>query len=237
MAERSLCPQTEPFRIRGEPFSASEILCVLEEYISEERKQRIREVVAQRTYSVVPVLEGLYDFGNVNAVLRSAEAMGCQAAHVIDLVTKFKKANRVSKGAEKWLDIRRWNATVPCVTHLRAMGYRIIATHLQGGRPIAEIAFDAPSAVFFGNEHDGVSQTLAGMADELVRLPIIGFTESYNISVAAAITLYHIYRDRMARLGSHGDLTRDEMVRLMAVYYRRSVDAADEILLRSRRGR
>jgi len=55
--------------------------------------------------------------------------------------------------------------------------------------------------------------------------------------VAAAITLYHIYRDRMARLGSHGDLTRDEMVRLMAVYYRRSVDAADEILLRSRRGR
>ena len=96
MAERSLCPQTEPFRIRGEPFSASEILCVLEEYISEERKQRIREVVAQRTYSVVPVLEGLYDFGNVNAVLRSAEAMGCQAAHVIDLVT-----NRIDDASRK----------------------------------------------------------------------------------------------------------------------------------------
>lgn len=235
MAETSRCPHTEPCSIRGESFSASEILRILEPHLTDERKQRIRDVVAYRTYSVVPVLEGLYDFGNVNAVLRSAEALGCQAAHVIELAAKFKKANRVSKGAEKWLDIRRWEATGPCVAHLRELGYRIVATHVQEGRPIAETAFDAPTAVFFGNEHEGVSRALSGMADERVRIPMVGFTESYNISVAAAITLYHIYRDRVARLGCHHDLTPDEMVRLMAVYYRRSVDSADKILLQSRR--
>jgi tRNA (guanosine-2'-O-)-methyltransferase len=64
---------------------------------------------------------------------------------------------------------------------------------------------------------------------------VVGFTESYNISVAAAITLYHIYRDRVTRLGSDSDLTRDEMVRLTAVYYRRSVVAGDKILLQSRK--
>lgn len=236
MAEMTLCPHTEPIDIHGEPFSANEVLRVLEPHLTEERKQRIAEIVSRRTYSIVPVLEGLYDFGNVNAVLRTAEALGYQAAHVIELLTKFKKANRVSLGAEKWLDIRRWEATEPCVKHLRGLGYRIVATHVEEGRDIGEIAFDTPAAVFFGNEHEGISRTLTGMADEFVRLPMRGFTESYNISVAAGIALYHIYRDRMTRLGTHSDLTRDEMVRLTAVYYRRSLAAADKILLLSRKG-
>jgi tRNA (guanosine-2'-O-)-methyltransferase len=235
MAERSRCPHKAPFDVHGEAFSANEILRVLDPYLTEERKQRIAEIVSHRTYSVVPVLEGLYDFGNVNAVLRTAEALGYQAAHVIELLTKFKKANRVSLGAEKWLDIRRWEATEPCVKHLQGLGYRIVATHVEEGRDIADIAFDTPTAVFFGNEHEGISRTLSSMADELVRLPVVGFTESYNISVAAAITLYHIYRDRVTRLGSDSDLTRDEMVRLTAVYYRRSVVAGDKILLQSRK--
>ncbi|MFO7975620.1 MAG: RNA methyltransferase [Candidatus Hydrogenedentota bacterium] len=237
MADMSFCPHTEPFDIHGEPFSANEILRVLDPHLTEKRKRRIAEIVSHRTYSVVPVLEGLYDFGNVNAVLRTAEALGYQAAHVIELLTKFKKANRVSLGAEKWLDIRRWDATEPCVKHLRGLGYRIVATHVEQGRSIAELAFDTPTAVFFGNEHEGISRTLTDLADELVRLPMQGFTESYNISVAAAITLYHIYRDRVTRLGSHSDLTHEEMVRLQAVYYRRSLAAADKILLLSRKQR
>ncbi|MEA3365929.1 MAG: RNA methyltransferase [Candidatus Hydrogenedentes bacterium] len=235
MAEKSLCPHEARFDVHGEAFSANEILRVLDPHLTEKRKQRIAEIVSHRTYSVVPVLEGLYDFGNVNAVLRTAEALGYQGAHVIELLTKFKKANRVSLGAEKWLDIHRWEATEPCVKHLQGLGYRIVATHVEEGRDIADMAFDTPTAVFFGNEHEGISRTLSAMADELVRLPVVGFTESYNISVAAAITLYHVYRDRLTRLGSHGDLTHDEMLRLTAVYYRRSLVAADKILLQSRK--
>ena len=235
MADRSRCPHAEPFVVRGAPFTASEILNVLAPHLTDERKQRIHDVVARRTYSVVPVFEGLYDFGNINAVLRSAEALGCQAAHVIELGAKFRKANRVSKGADKWLDIRRWDATAPCVAHLRGLGYRIVATHIQEGRPIADAVFDSPVALFFGNEHEGVSKTLLDAADERVRLPMPGFTESFNISAAAAMALYHVYRDRVTRLGRHSDLTPEEMLRLTAVYYRRSVDRADDILTLSRR--
>ncbi len=235
MPERSRCPHAEPFIVRGERFTAAEILDVLAPHLTDERKQRIHDVVAQRTYSVVPVLEGLYDFGNVNAVLRSAEALGCQAAHVIELAAKYKKANRVSKGADKWLDIRRWDATAPCVAHLRGLGYRIVATHIQEGRSITDAVFDTPVALFFGNEHEGASKMLLDAADDRVRLPMLGFTESFNISAAAAIALYHVYRDRVTRLGRHSDLTPEEMLRLTAVYYRRSVDRADDILRLSRR--
>ncbi len=237
MVNPPLCPHTEPFEIDGERFSAEEILRVLGPHLTEARKRRIHEVVASRTYAVVPVLEGLYDFGNVNAVLRSAEALGCQAAHVIELMAKFKKANRVSQGAEKWLDIQRWEATGACVGHLRNLGYRIVATHAETGRLIDEVAFDVPTAIFFGNEHEGITPELAETADTCIRLPMLGFTQSYNISVAAALTLYHVYRDRLARLGRHSDLGPVEMVRLQAVYYRRSLDAADQILLQSRQQR
>ncbi len=234
MAESSRCPHAEPFAVRGERFFAAEILDLLAPHLTEKRAQRIRDIVAQRTYSVVPVLEGLYDLGNVNAVLRSAEALGCQVAHVIELTAKYKKANRVSKGADKWLDIQRWDATEPCVAHLRGQGYRIVATHAQRGRPIADAAFDRPIALFFGNEHAGVSETLLDTADDRVRLPMLGFTGSYNISAAAAIALYHVFRDRERRLGRHSDLSAAEMVRLTAVYYRRSIERADDILWLSR---
>jgi len=227
-------PHSGPFLLEGEPFSAAEILHTLGPLLHDQRKQRIAEVVAARTYSVVPVLEGLYDRGNVSAVLRSAEALGYQRVHVIDSSENFKEANRVTQGADKWIDIDVTTATAEGLAQLRAQGYRILATCFEEAQPIDTFAFDTPTALVFGNEHEGVSETLLAEADARVVIPISGCTRSFNISVAAALALYHVQRDRMQRRGHHGDLTPEQQTQLTASYYLRSVAQAERILLEHR---
>ncbi len=220
----------EPFEIGGHQYAAAEIIEGLTPYLTPERREKIERVVAGRTYSVVPVLEGLYDRGNVSAVLRSAEALGYQAVHLIELSKKFKKAKRVTQGAEKWLDVRSWERTADCLGYLRARGYRILAAHVEDAQPISEISFREPAALFFGNEREGLTVEALQDADAHVVVPMAGFTQSYNISVAAALALYHIYRDRTQHLGAHGDLSEDEQRCLTASYYLRCVDYADKVL-------
>ena len=220
----------EPFEIGGRQYDAAEIVDTLGPYLTPERREKIQRVVANRTYSVVPVLEGLYDRGNISAVLRSAEALGYQAVHIVELSEKFKKAARVTQGAEKWLDIRSWETTAACVAHLRDSGYRILAAHVEDAVPIAEVSFDEPAALVFGNERDGLTPEFLDAADLRVVVPMTGFTRSYNIFVAAALALYHIHRDRCERLGAHGDLSESEQRCLTASYYLRCVDYADNLL-------
>ena len=225
----------EPFEIGGHRYAALEIVDGLTPCLTPERRKKIEQVVAGRTYSIVPVLEGLYDRGNISAVLRSAEALGYQAIHIIGHSEKFKRAKRVTQGAEKWLDIRSWERTADCLKHLHACGYRILAAHVEDAQPIAEISFTEPTALFFGNEHEGLTSEVLQDADMRVVVPMAGFTRSYNISVAAALALYHISRDRTQRLGAHGDLTEDERRCLTASYYLRCVDHAESVLRKTYR--
>ncbi|MFP4501710.1 MAG: TrmH family RNA methyltransferase [Candidatus Hydrogenedentota bacterium] len=218
------------FQVGGSLLTAAAVCEVLAPYLSQARRARIAQVIAGRTYSVTPVLEGLYDRGNISAVLRTSEALGYQSVHVIESQDAFKEANRVTQGAEKWLDIRRWATTRACVAVLRAKGYRILATCMEGARPIREFAFDEPAALFFGSERDGISPELHELADAHVVVPMAGFTRSFNISVAAALSLYHMREDRIRRLGAHGDLTPEERERLTAEYYLKSVRNAGGIL-------
>ena len=245
------------FEFGGRAFSASEVIERLAPFMDAGRGERIAEVVAARTYRVVPVLERVHDLGNVNAVLRSAEGLGYGAAHLVDLQGDaaawaealgeeevgiapdgsveggMGRARRQSQGADKWIDLRLWPDAAAACDGLRAQGYRIAATHLDADAvPIAEVDFSIPTALVFGNERDGISSDLLARADLNVVLPIDGFIQSYNISVAAALALYHARQDRLARLGRHGDLSPEEQEVLAARYYLRSVKAAAPILAR-----
>ncbi len=211
---------------------ADRILELVTPYLTTSRRLRIAEVVNQRTYSIVPVMENIYDRGNVSAVMRSAEAMGYQAAHVIELGERFKSANRVTQGADKWLDVTRWKNTNDCVDHLKERGYKIYATHLEAAVQIDEIDFSQPSAIVFGNEKDGVSTDMLKRADQRVIIPMQGFVQSYNISVAAALALYHIRQDRLRRLGFHGDLSDQEKMILTAHFCLRSSKNPERLLAR-----
>ena len=228
MSEPTLSPRfphAGHFDFGGQSLTAHQILDLLSAYLTPERQERIRITVEGRTCDVVPVLENIYDRGNVSAVLRSAEAMGYQCAHVIEIGEKFKSANRVTQGADKWLNVRRWRSTLECTRELKRLGYQILATHLDArARPIGEMDLTRPTAIVFGNEKDGVSQEMIAEADQTIIIPMQGFVQSFNISVAAAISLYHIFMERMRLLGKHGDLSEVERVILRADYSLRSSD-------------
>lgn len=219
--------------IRGRSFTAQQVREKLSSMITPERQARIASVVAGRTYTVVSVLEDIYDRGNISAVMRSSEAMGFQAVHVIEKHERFKAANRVTQGADKWLDVHKWKQTEACFRALKQQGYHICVTSLDASTPIDELRFDEPCAIVLGNEKDGVSPEALALADARIRIPMHGFVQSFNISVAGALIFYHIYQWRKHHLGANGDLTPDDRIILEAIFYLRSVTNAEEILERS----
>ncbi|MGA7304965.1 MAG: RNA methyltransferase [Rhodothermales bacterium] len=221
---------SDPLVIGGKAYRAETVVRLLEPFLSDERKARIELVLAQRTRSVIPVIEGVHDLGNIGAVIRSAEGLGYQELHVIDRVEKYKRSRRTSQGAEKWIDLQRWPDAASCVKHLNARGYRIVVTCLEGGTPIDAFDFTRPTAIVFGNELEGVSRELLSIADDRLFIPMLGFAQSFNISVAAAVALYHVQRLRVERLGKQGDLSEEEIDALRAVYYSLSVQSASKVL-------
>ena len=212
-------------------YTPAQLINILGPYLTPARIERLRGVVGRRTSTVITVIEGLINLGNVSAVMRSAEALGFHQFHVIEGGTRFKNSPRTSQGAEKWLDVSRWPDAATCIPQLQARGYSVVATHLDDTAvPIGEIDFTKPTALVFGNEQEGISEELARLADQRCIIPMVGFVQSFNISVAAAVALYHAYHDRMSRQGFHGDLDDTEKEALLAAYYYRSVKHADDIL-------
>ena len=219
-----------PLAVGARRLTAAQVLQHLAPFLTERRRARIEAVVAERTRAVVPVVEGLINVGNVSAVMRTAEALGCQDLHVVTGDDAFKQSARTSQGAEKWLDVRTWSAPEACAAHLRAAGYAVVAMHLsEEAVPIGEIDFAQKTALVFGNEQGGVSEAMLAAADQHGVVPQAGFTQSLNVSVAAAVALYHA---RQARREQGSDLTATEQEALRARFYLHSVNEAEAVLRR-----
>jgi tRNA (guanosine-2'-O-)-methyltransferase len=185
------------------------------------RKARIDQVVAHRTRTLTVVMEALCDPQNVNAVLRTCEAFGIQDLHVVEGVMKpFDRNKKVSQNADKWLDVHRWQATSACLEHLKAEGFAVYATHLgPGARSLGELSFAGKVALVLGNEHRGVSEEALALADAHYAIPMRGFVQSLNVSVAAAISIAAAVERREAERGRHGDLSEVEAAALRERFY------------------
>lgn len=220
-------------RFEGEPLrlTAKQICDVLAPIITDIRRERIESVINERTFNVAVVAEGLCDMGNINAVLRSAESFGFLPIHILERdAQKYKRSERVSKGSEKWLDIHRSYDNVGSLKALKVQGYQIVATALEDAIPMEQVDFSKPTAVILGNEKDGVSDEALALSDVRAIIPTTGFTQSFNISVAASIVLYHVHQERRKQLGKSGDLTESEKDQIRAQYYLRTLDSAEQIL-------
>jgi tRNA (guanosine-2'-O-)-methyltransferase len=200
--------------------------------LTAERLAKIERVVAGRNFSNAVVLEGIYDRGNISAVMRTAEAFGFVNFHVIETQEKFKEANRVTQGADKWTEVQKWKTTTECIRELKKRGHKIVATSLEASKPIDEIDWTVPTALVLGNEKEGISKEMFELSDERVIIPMSGFVQSFNISVAGALSLYHIYLERLARFGKVADVTAEEKEILKAHYYMRTQDSSYDILKR-----
>lgn len=197
--------------------------------LKNERSSRLKEVAEQRSFHLVPVLENIYDRGNVSAVMRSAEGLGFIRMMLVESEqAKFKAANRVSKGAEKWLDLDIVRTPAEAVKKLKAQGYQIVATDLNTPHTIADVDFSKPTAVVLGNEKDGVSPEMLSQVDQSFKIPMTGFSQSFNISVAASVLFYHVAWTQ--RDNPKLKVTQDEAESIFANYVLRTFDNPESIV-------
>ncbi len=168
-------------------------LAYLEDFLTDSRKERFAAVLANRTNHFTIAMEDVYQLHNTSAVMRSCEVFGIQQLNVIE--QKFGKRidTQIAMGAQKWVDINRFNTMQNCMDTLREKGYQIIATTPHNDScMLHEFDITKKSAIFFGTEKEGLSQEVIDQADGFIKIPMVGFTESLNISVSAAIIIQDI---------------------------------------------
>lgn len=199
----------------------------LGQYLTATRRATIERVLDQRTRYLTLVLEDIYQSHNASAVVRTCECMGVQDLHIIESKSKYAVNKKVLMGSNKWMNLIRYKETgksniATCYAKLKSEGYRIVATHPSSGISIDDLPVDSKVAVVMGNELKGITKYALEHADETVRIPMFGFTESMNISVSAALCI----RALVTRIRSSGyawKLCDDEKDLLRLDWYRKSL--------------
>lgn len=178
----------------GHYLNDAAFLLYLESLMPESKKLKIAQVLPNRTKHVVTVIENVLDSNNTNAILRTSEALGIHEAHLVYGNIKYIPQKSVSKGAHLWMDIYKYdriesNNALDCIQQLKQSGFQLIVTTPNASKSIEHLNLSKPLAVCFGQESKGLSDTFLQHADEQVCIPQYGFTESYNVAVAAGMVL------------------------------------------------
>jgi tRNA (guanosine-2'-O-)-methyltransferase len=215
----------------------AQLLNYLEDFISEERKQRFLEVLEARTNFLTVAIEDVYQMHNTSAVLRSCEIFGIQDAHVIEARNKKQLDKNIAMGAEQWVDVHSYSSTRACMNTLKNKGYKIIATtpHYDSGL-LDDFALEEKTALFFGTEKDGLSDEVMQGADGFLKIPMVGFTESLNISVSAAIILQQL-STQLRKSDLKWQLTEEEKLKKRLDWTKKSIRSIDAILTRYEGGK
>lgn len=210
----------------------TDYLNYLETFITENRKNRFLEVLHYRTKHFTVAIEDVYQLHNTSAVMRSCEVFGIQELHVVEQKYGKKIDKEIAMGAEKWVDIHRYSTNQDCIDDLKARGYQIIATTPHEDDCLLE-NFDItkPSALFFGTERLGLSDEVLRQADGFLKIPMVGFTESLNISVSAAIILQQL-SSRLRHSDIDWKLTEAELLEKRIDWTRKSIKDIDFITMK-----
>lgn len=201
----------------------------LGDFLTSERKQKIDQVIDSRRKLPI-LLEDIHNIGNISAVCRTAEALGFYKIHLIQNSSSIKRSRRTAQGADRWLCIDAWERPVEKLAEWRAQGGRLAVAALGGEERLENLDLSQPLMIAFGNERDGVSSKLSRQADYRFEIPMPGFTRSFNISVAAAVSLYTL-RQRLDSCDVDWcKLSCAEKEELRLTYYQRSVWFAEQFL-------
>lgn len=177
-----------------------DLLDYLGRFITEHKKGVIEQVLSKRTKYLTVVLEDIFKPHNASAVIRTCDCFGLQDIHVIEKTNQYKVNPFVTRGASQWVDLHKYfqagkNSVETCFDTLRKNGYKIYGTSpASTSISIYDLQPTEKLALVFGNEHEGISEDVKAKADGLVHIPMLGFTDSYNISVAASIFLYDLVK-------------------------------------------
>jgi len=165
----------------------------LETYLTDNRLERFHNVLNNRTKHFTVATEDVYQLHNTSAVIRSCDVFGVQEVNIVEEQNSKRIDKEIAMGAQKWVDLNRYHSTKDCIKDLKNKGYQIVATTPHTNDCLVhEFDVTKKSCFFFGRETEGLSQEVMDEADVFLKIPMVGFTESLNISVSAAIILQHV---------------------------------------------
>ena len=208
------------------------LLTYLERFITDERKERFLEIISQRTNHFTVAMEDVFQMHNTSAVVRTCEVFGVQQAHSIEGRFGKRLDAKIAMGAQKWVDVFRYDNTQDCIDTLRNKGYQIVATtpH-KDAYFLNDFDISKKSAFFFGTEKEGLSEQVLSQADTFLKIPMVGFTESLNISVAVAIVLQQL-TDKLRRSEIPWQLSEEERLLTLIEWTKKSVRNVKDVLKR-----
>jgi len=184
----------------------------IEDFITQERRDKFIRVLKDRTRHFTVAIEDIFQLHNTSAVLRTCEIFGLQELNVIE--AKYGKTidKEIAMGAQKWVDVTRYGSTQDCIDRLKAKGYRIIATSPHDDSSLLEdFDISQPCALFFGTERLGLSEEVLKQADGFLKIPMVGFTESINVSSSAAIIVQDL-TNRLRKSDVEWKLSEEEIL-------------------------
>ncbi len=208
------------------------LLEYLETYLTESRKLRFDKVLSQRTKHFTVATEDVYQLHNTSAVMRSCDVFGIQELQIIEEINSKRIDKEIAMGSQKWVDLIRFNNVQDCIENLKSRGYQIVATTPHKNDSLLD-EFDVTkkSCFFFGRETDGLSDTILKQADCYLKIPMVGFTESLNISVSAAIILQHV-TTKLKQTTINWQLTKEEQQEKRLDWIKKTIKSCDEIVNR-----
>lgn len=204
-----------------------ELYQFLSQFLTENKLELFEKIIPSRTRHVTVVLEDIFQAHNASAVIRSCDCFGIQDLHIIENTNQYNPYRNATAGSQKWVNLYKYNQkennTVDCLNELKQKGYKIIATtpH-RDSVMISDLPLDDKIALVFGTELEGISQDVIDHADGFVKIPMYGFTESYNISVAASLSLYQI-RLNLEKSDIPWQLTEEQRDELLCQWAERGI--------------
>jgi len=217
------------------PSLNSELIKYLSGFVTPRRWKNMEKTIHYRTRYITVVLEDIFQPHNASAVLRTCECLGIQEVHIIENKNQYNINPDVVMGSDKWLTLIKYNNEVfntpIAIKELRKKGYRIIATSFSKKATPLEVfnPSDNPCAIFFGTELTGLTAEVLDQADEHINIPIYGFTDSYNISVSAAIVLYDLLK-RLRQSKAPWQLSETEMEEVLLQWLKNSIKRSDLLI-------
>lgn len=186
----------------------------IEPFVSEHKKELFNKILNNRTRHITVAIEDIFQSHNASAVLRSCDCFGVQDVHIIENRNEYNVNPDVAQGSFKWIDMIKYNKqennTLDCITSLKDKGYTVVATSPHKDDVLLdELPIDKPIALLFGTEGEGLTDIALNNADAHMKIPMYGFTESFNISVSAAMCI-HTLTEKMRKSDVDWGLSQEE---------------------------
>jgi tRNA (guanosine-2'-O-)-methyltransferase len=208
----------------------------LESFLTEDRKLLLHRILENRTRHISVVVEDLYQTQNISAVMRSCECVGIQNIHIVEGENDFQIHKAIAMGADKWLTIKHYqkenNPMLSCINELKLKGYTMVATLPDDNSCFLEdLSLEKPVAFLFGTELSGLSKEAIAAADKTLKIPMHGFTNSFNISNSVAIIVSYCI-EKLRKSNINWQLSDEEKEELMFNWVQKSINKPELLIMR-----